>query len=157
MATPAAGLHWSKAATATWIAAGGASADAIAVVDAVRGPDGVLWAGTYGKGLWRVQGGDPHALYTHGRRAFERPDPLALSGLRRDPVDRHFRRRPERACATASFRAFTAKDGLLSDNIANIADDGESLWLSTTRGICRVSKAAAARVRRAASGSVWSR
>ena len=35
---------------------------------------------------------------------------------------------------------FMQKDGLLSDNIANIADDGESLWLSTTRGICRITK-----------------
>jgi signal transduction histidine kinase len=28
----------------------------------------------------------------------------------------------------------------LSDNISRIADDGESLWLGTTRGICRISK-----------------
>src|SRR4029077_20269955 len=34
----------------------------------------------------------------------------------------------------------TARDGLLSDNISNILDDGEALWLSTTRGICRISK-----------------
>ena len=38
------------------------------------------------------------------------------------------------------FHHFTQKDGLLSDNIANVADDGEALWLSTTRGICRISK-----------------
>jgi signal transduction histidine kinase len=38
------------------------------------------------------------------------------------------------------FYSFTQKDGLLSDNIASIADDGESLWLSTTRGICRIAK-----------------
>jgi signal transduction histidine kinase len=38
------------------------------------------------------------------------------------------------------FQAFTAKDGLLSDNIASLTDDGDSLWLSTTRGICRIAK-----------------
>src|SRR5262249_41529985 len=35
---------------------------------------------------------------------------------------------------------YTAKDGLLSDNVSKVVDDGESLWLSTTRGISRVSK-----------------
>jgi hypothetical protein len=33
------------------------------------------------------------------------------------------------------FTQFTARDGLLSDNIAKISSDGESLWLSTTRGM----------------------
>src|SRR5205085_3590400 len=32
------------------------------------------------------------------------------------------------------------RDGLLSDNISHILDDGEALWLNTTRGICRISK-----------------
>src|SRR5581483_8843529 len=27
-----------------------------------------------------------------------------------------------------------------SDNVAKVVDDGQSLWLSTTRGICRISK-----------------
>jgi signal transduction histidine kinase len=35
---------------------------------------------------------------------------------------------------------FTEKDGLLSDNISHMFDDGESLWLTTTRGICRITK-----------------
>ena len=47
-------------------------------------------------------------------------------------------------CATASSCTTTAKDGLLSDNIGKIADDGESLWLSTTRGICRIAKSSCA-------------
>jgi signal transduction histidine kinase len=38
------------------------------------------------------------------------------------------------------FYHFMQQDGLLSDNIVDIADDGDSLWLSTTRGICRISK-----------------
>jgi two-component sensor histidine kinase len=39
------------------------------------------------------------------------------------------------------FYHYTSKDGLLSDNISHIEDDGQGwLWLSTTRGICRISK-----------------
>ena len=39
------------------------------------------------------------------------------------------------------FFHFTTQDGLLSDNISHVEDDGRgSLWLSTTRGICRVRK-----------------
>ena len=38
------------------------------------------------------------------------------------------------------FTNFGVSQGLLSDNINRIVDDGEFLWLSTTRGICRVSK-----------------
>ncbi len=39
------------------------------------------------------------------------------------------------------FTSFGSRDGLLSDNIAHIEDDGRgSLWLSTTRGICRIAK-----------------
>ena len=37
-------------------------------------------------------------------------------------------------CATAGSSHYTARDGLLSDNIGKVFDDGESLWLSTTRG-----------------------
>ncbi len=52
---------------------------------------------------------------------------------------------PPPAAAWTAFRdgrfsRFTEKDGLLSDNIAKIEDDGESLWLATTRGICRIDK-----------------
>ena len=43
-------------------------------------------------------------------------------------------------CATASSSTTAARDGLLSDNIGKVFDDGESLWLSTTRGICRIAK-----------------
>src|ERR1019366_1494933 len=38
------------------------------------------------------------------------------------------------------FTRFSAKDGMLSDSILNIVDDGDSLWLSTPRGISRVPK-----------------
>ena len=37
--------------------------------------------------------------------------------------------------------SYTARDGLLSDNVGHIDDDGEGfLWLSTPRGLCRVEK-----------------
>jgi signal transduction histidine kinase len=38
------------------------------------------------------------------------------------------------------FTHFKAKDGLLSNNISSIVEDEESLWLGTTRGICRIPK-----------------
>jgi len=38
------------------------------------------------------------------------------------------------------FLHYTQKDGLLSDNVVKIIDDGASLWLATTRGICRLWK-----------------
>jgi signal transduction histidine kinase/ligand-binding sensor domain-containing protein len=41
-----------------------------------------------------------------------------------------------------SFHSFTVRDGLPSDNVAHINSDGEgNFWLSTTRGIARVSVA----------------
>ena len=51
-------------------------------------------------------------------------------------------------CATASSSTTRRSDGLLSDNIGKVFDDGESLWLSTTRGICRIAKSAAAGLQR---------
>src|SRR5262249_4712396 len=44
------------------------------------------------------------------------------------------------AFSDGRFSRYTQQDGLLSDNVANVSDDGEYLWLSTTRGVCRVSK-----------------
>jgi signal transduction histidine kinase/ligand-binding sensor domain-containing protein len=109
-----------------------------AVVALCEGRDGDLWAGTYGKGLWRIQGRDA--------RLFTMADGLSSNEIRSLYLD------PDgtlwigtfggglNALRDGRFQAFTAKDGLLSDNIAGLADDGESLWLSTTRGICRIAK-----------------
>ena len=45
------------------------------------------------------------------------------------------------ALRDGQFFHVTARDGLLSDNVSHIEDDGQgSLWLSTTRGICRIRK-----------------
>jgi len=109
-----------------------------AVVTLCESSDGALWAGTYGKGLWRIEG-DNRRLYTMA-------DGLssdAIRSLDRDPDGTlwigtfggglmEFR--------DGRFHSFTQKDGLLSDNVAHVVNDGRSLWLSTTRGICRVSK-----------------
>lgn len=108
------------------------------VVTLTEGRPGVLWAGTYGRGLWRVQGDD--------KRQYTQAD-----GLSSDQI-RAVRRDADgtlwiatfggglNAFRNGKFTHFTAKDGLLSDNISDVADDGDSLWLSTTRGICRILK-----------------
>ena len=69
-----------------------------------------------------------------------------LSGGRRHALDRHVRAEAW-LLRNGKFQKFTAADGLLSDNIADISADAESLWLSTTRGICRVAAQATGGVR----------
>jgi signal transduction histidine kinase/ligand-binding sensor domain-containing protein len=106
-----------------------------------EGRDGSIWAGTMSNGLWRVHK-DEKRLYTTAdglgsnqiRSLYTDPDgTLWISTLGgglnafRDEKD-------------AKFEKYTARDGLLSDNIWKATDDGESLWLSTTRGICRIPK-----------------
>jgi signal transduction histidine kinase/ligand-binding sensor domain-containing protein len=100
--------------------------------------DGSIWAGTYGRGLWRLTGSE--------KRLFTTAD-----GLSSDEI-RALRQGSNgtlwvatfggglNAYTSGKFTPFMAKDGLLSDNISGVADDGESLWLSTTRGVCRISK-----------------
>jgi len=109
-----------------------------AVVTLLEGADGAVWAGTYGKGLWRVKGDD--------LRLFTTADGLASDQVRalyRDPDGTIWIGSfggGLSAYRDGRFYAFTARDGLLSDNIANITGDGDFLWLSTSRGLCRVSK-----------------
>jgi signal transduction histidine kinase/ligand-binding sensor domain-containing protein len=109
-----------------------------AVVTLLEGADGAIWAGTYGKGLWRVKEGD--------LRLFTTADGLAndqIRALYRDPDGTIWIGTfggGLSAFQDGRFYKFTARDGLLSDNIASVKGDGESLWLSTTRGLCRVSK-----------------
>jgi signal transduction histidine kinase/ligand-binding sensor domain-containing protein len=100
--------------------------------------DGAIWAGTFGRGLWRIQGAEQR-LYTTAdglssdqiRTLYEDPDGTLWIGTFDGGLN---------ALRGGRFRSFTEHDGLLSDNIARIVDDGESLWLSTTRGICRIAK-----------------
>jgi len=108
------------------------------VVTLCEGRDGAIWAGTYGKGLWRIQGTE--------RKLFTTADGLSSDEIRSMYEDaggtlwigtfggglNAFR--------NGKFMHYGASDGLLSDNVAEVSDDGESLWLSTTRGISRISK-----------------
>ena len=98
--------------------------------------DGAIWAGTYGKGLWRIAGGEKR-LYTTAdglssdqiRSLYPAANGTLWIGTFGGGLD---------SFDGTKFRQFTAKEGLLSDNIVSISDDGAALWLGTTRGICRV-------------------
>jgi signal transduction histidine kinase/ligand-binding sensor domain-containing protein len=107
-------------------------------VTLAAGLEGSLWAGAMRGGLWH--------LTPNGRRLYTTADGLGSDQIRslyQDPNGMlwvgtlggglH-------AFHGGKFVRFTARDGLLSDNISNILDDGEALWLSTTRGLCRISK-----------------
>ena len=98
--------------------------------------DGAVWAGTYGKGLWRVQGDSVRQFTTVDglssdqiRSLHQDSDGTLWIGTFGGGLDSY---------RDGRFQSFTAKEGLLSDNVSDVLDDGESLWLSTTRGICRI-------------------
>jgi len=108
------------------------------VVTLSEGQDKTIWAGTYGKGLWRVKG-DQRIQYT------------TADGLSSDQIRSLYQDAQGtlwigtfggglNALRDGKFFHYGARDGLLSDNIGKVFDDGESLWLSTTRGICRIAK-----------------
>lgn len=119
------------------VIAGGVQPDA-SLYSLAEGPDGSIWAGSYLKGLWRVHG-DKKRLYTVAdglgsnqiHALYADPGGALWVGTFGGGLS---------VLRSGAFIAYSAKDGLLSDNISNILDDGESLWLTTTRGICRVSK-----------------
>jgi signal transduction histidine kinase/ligand-binding sensor domain-containing protein len=102
--------------------------------------DGSLWAGTFGKGLWRLRDGRLRLFTTADglssdqiRSLAEDADGTLWIGTYGGGLD---------AMRDGRFFSITAKQGLLSDNIAHIEIDPRGwLWLSTTRGICRVQKA----------------
>jgi signal transduction histidine kinase len=108
------------------------------MVTLCEGRDGTIWAGTYGKGLWRVRGSE--------RRRFSTADGLSSDQIRSIYEDAQGTvwigtfGGGLNALRDGGFVHYAARDGLLSDNIGKILDDGESLWLSTTRGICRIAK-----------------
>ena len=103
-----------------------------------EGRDGAIWAGTYGKGLWRVKGNE--------RRQYTTADGLSSDQIRSLYQDAQGTLWIAtfggglNALRDGRFVHYAARDGLLSDNIGTVSDDGESLWLSTTRGICRIAK-----------------
>ena len=108
------------------------------LVTLAEGLEGSLWAGAMRGGLWH--------LTPNGRRLYTTADGLGSDQIRSLYQD------PDgtlwvgtlggglHAFHDGKFVRFTVRDGLLSDNISNILNDGEALWLSTTRGICRISK-----------------
>ncbi|MEO8593195.1 MAG: two-component regulator propeller domain-containing protein [Candidatus Solibacter sp.] len=100
--------------------------------------DGAIWAGTYGKGLWRVKDGQLTQYTTANglasdqiRSLYEDAEGTLWIGTFGGGLN---------ALREGQFLHYGARDGLLSDNIGNVADDGNALWLSTTRGISRVWK-----------------
>lgn len=103
-----------------------------------EGSDDSIWAGTYGTGLWRIQDSNI--------RRYTRADGLASEQIRSllEDSDRTLWIGTYggglNAFRNGTFTHYTARDGLLSDNISHIDDDGFSLWLATTRGVCRISK-----------------
>jgi hypothetical protein len=100
--------------------------------------DQSLWAGTIQGGLWHVT--------SVGNRLYTTSDGLGSNLIRSLYADKDGALwigtfgGGLNAFSEGSFHRFSESDGLLSDNILHIADDGEALWLSTTRGICRISK-----------------
>jgi signal transduction histidine kinase/ligand-binding sensor domain-containing protein len=100
--------------------------------------DGAVWAGTFGKGLWRVKGSERQQFTTSDglssdqiRSLYQDPDGTLWIATFGGGLD---------AYRGGKFTHYRAQDGLLSDNVGKLLDDGASLWLSTTRGICRVPK-----------------
>lgn len=107
-------------------------------VTLMEAKDGALWAGTYARGLWRMQG--------EQREHFTVENGLSSNQIRALHQDRDgtvwiaTMGGGLSAYRNGAFLRFTAKDGLLSDNIAYIVDDVDYLWLATPRGISRVAK-----------------
>jgi signal transduction histidine kinase/ligand-binding sensor domain-containing protein len=106
--------------------------------------DGSIWAGTFGTVLWLVRDGKaPDA----GARIYATADQLGSGQVR--SLYQDFDGTlwigtfggGLSALRDGVFHRWGMRDGLLSDNISHVEDDGKGdLWLSTTRGICRISK-----------------
>jgi signal transduction histidine kinase len=109
-----------------------------AFVTLAEGGDHSIWAGTIQSGLWRVT--------STGYRLYTTADGLGSNSIRSLYADKDGTLwigtfgGGLNAFSQGHFRGFCERDGLLSDNISHILDDGEALWLNTTRGICRISK-----------------
>ena len=102
------------------------------------GTGGVVWAGTLSDGLWSYKSGNKK-LYTTAsglssgqiRSLYADPSGTLWIGTQDGGLN---------AFRAGKFHQYRARDGLLSDDINAITDDGDSLWLSTPRGICRISR-----------------
>lgn len=109
-----------------------------AFVTLAQGRDQSIWAGTIQGGLWHVA--------PEGNRLYTAADGLGSDEIRALSPDKDGTLWVGTfggglsVYSQGRFHKFNQADGLLSDNVSQIADDGPDLWLSTTRGICRVSK-----------------
>src|SRR5579883_3265370 len=107
-----------------------------------KGRDGSIWAGTLGNGLWRISGIGPSAAkkFTPAE-GFEANDVRSLYLDDEGSLWIGSQGGGLVAFRAGVFHHFSARDGLLSDTIAHVEEDGQGrLWLSTPRGICRVPK-----------------
>ena len=108
------------------------------VVNLYQGRDGVLWAGTDGKGLWRIQR-DRKRLFTTAdglssnwiRSIYQDPDGTLWIGTFGGGLD---------SLRDGRFFRFTTKEGLPSNNVMKVIDSGETLLLNTTSGIYQLPK-----------------
>jgi signal transduction histidine kinase/ligand-binding sensor domain-containing protein len=109
-----------------------------AFVTLAEGMDRSIWAGTIQGGLWRIS--------PTGNRLYTTADGLGSNQIRSLYSDKDGALWVGTfggglsAFKEGRFQKFSERDGLLSDNISQIAEDGHALWLSTTRGICRIPK-----------------
>jgi ligand-binding sensor domain-containing protein/two-component sensor histidine kinase len=107
-------------------------------VTLAKAADGSLWAGTAGSGLWHVS--------EKGNRLYTAADGLSSNRIRFLYPDGDGTLwictfgGGLNALRNGHFSRYMVADGLLSDNVSNVIDDGADLWLSTTRGISRISK-----------------
>jgi ligand-binding sensor domain-containing protein len=103
-----------------------------------EGPDHSIWAATFLGGLWKIHGKETHlftavdGLPSEQVRAIVWDEDTLWLGAFDGGLARY---------KDGKFQHFRASDGLLSDNIFHIDDDRNgSFWLSTPKGICRISK-----------------
>ncbi len=109
-----------------------------AFVTLAEGVDHSLWAGTIQSGLWHIA--------PAGNRLYTTADGLGSNLIRSLYADHDGALwigtfgGGLNSFGEGRFHTFRERDGLLSDNISHLVDDGEALWLNTTRGICRIPK-----------------
>ena len=108
------------------------------MVTLYEGHHGTLWAGTDGKGLWRIEGANKRLFTVKDglssdwiRSLHEDSDGTLWIGTLGGGLD---------SLINGRFFSFTAKDGLPSDNVIKVIDGGDSLWLNTTLGIYQISR-----------------
>ena len=109
-----------------------------------EGHDGSIWVGTFSNGLWQYKAGQKR-LYTTAdglgsnqiRSLYEDQEGSLWIGTGDGGLNVVHDGKFVKYTAVVNY---TAKDGLSSDNILKVTGDGDSLWLSTTRGISRVSR-----------------